>query len=115
MLSLLRVLIFLTLRSSFVCRLELYWVNGKEMTVQNPNMVNGQSIVLNSYVNHTFMVRGIPDASGECKVEGLTTPSSSPVCRTAYLTVNDHEDQGKFTVDDHIHIILFTLFISFCW
>jgi hypothetical protein len=80
---------------SFYLRLELYWVNDKEMLMQTPNMVNGQSIALNSYVNHTFMVREIPDASGECKVGKYTTPSISPVCRTAYVTVNDHDDQGK--------------------
>jgi hypothetical protein len=39
------------------------------------------------------MVREIPDASGECKVGKLTTPTVSPVCRTAYLTVNDHDGQ----------------------
>ena len=78
-----------------VRRLELYWVSGDEMTMQSPNMVNGQSIALNSYVNHTFMVREIPDASGECKVGKLTTPTVSPVCRTAYLTVNDHDGQGE--------------------
>ena len=70
------------------------------MFLQNPIMVNGQSVALNSFVNHTFMVREIPDSSGECKVGKLTTPSISPVCRTAYLSVNDHEDQVIHILQD---------------
>jgi len=82
-------------------RVELYWINGDEMAMQNPNLVNGQSVALNSYVNHTFMVREIPSAQGTCN-EGskYATPSISPVCRTAFITVNDHDDQVIHILQD---------------
>lgn len=63
--------------------------------MQNPSVVNGQSVGLNSYVNHTFMVNEIPDSTGVCKAGKYTVPSASPVCRSAYVTVNDHDNQGK--------------------
>ena len=88
-------LLFLIVILDFVHRLELYWINKEEVLMQNPNVVNGQSVALNSYVNHTFMVKEIPDSSGLCKVGKYTVPSASPVCRSAYVTVNDHHNQGK--------------------
>ena len=79
----------------------MYWVNNEEMVMQHPGMVNGQSMALNSYVNHTFMVREIPNAQGLCSEHGkYRSPSASPVCRTAYVTVNDHDDQVIHILQD---------------
>ena len=76
---------------------EIYWVDPSSgaMVLQAPNMANGQSLNLNSYVNHTFLVRELPDESGTCNA-GTTyaSPSLAP-CKTALITVNDHDDQSK--------------------
>jgi len=46
-------------------------------------------------VNHTFLVREIPDESGACNSgTSIAQPSLAP-CKTVLLTVNEHDDQGK--------------------
>ena len=49
---------------------------------------------LDSYVNHTFLVRELPDEeSGTCNPgTAYAAPSLAP-CKTVYVTVNDHDDQ----------------------
>lgn len=49
---------------------------------------------LDSYVNHTFLVRELPDEeSGTCNPgTSYAAPSLAP-CKTVYVTVNDHDDQ----------------------
>eukprot|EP01083_Nonionella_stella_P143412 445761_1 len=74
---------------------EVYWVDpsGGEMLLQTRAMMNGQTLSLNSYINHTFLVRELPGDSGTCNA-GTTyaSPSLAP-CKTAFITVNDHDDQ----------------------
>eukprot|EP01082_Thalassiosira_pseudonana_P001630 g843.t1 g843 contig10:832898-833890(+) len=85
-------------------RLELYWVGSNdEMVLQSPpnGMQKGQTLSLNSYVNHTFVLRELPSASGTCN-EGTkySSPSVSPVCKTRYITVNEHNDQVIHVKED---------------
>lgn len=64
---------------------EVYWVNpsSDELVLQTPGgMVNGQSLNLNSYVNHTFLVRELPDESGTCNAG---TNYASPSLVSLYM------------------------------
>ena len=82
-------------------RAVVYWVDpGGQMVKQTSSfLVNGQTLELNSYVNHTFLVKeflaGEPE---ECKADppNYKSPTRSPLCKPpseAYITVNDHDDQ----------------------
>jgi len=83
-------------------RAEVYWVdpsNGQMVKQTSSFLVAGQTLELNSYVNHTFLVKeflaGEPD---ECKADPpkYKSPTRSPLCRPpseAYITVNDSDDQ----------------------
>lgn len=83
-------------------RAEIYWVdpsNGQMVKQTSSFLVTGQTLELNSFVNHTFLVKeflaGEPD---ECKADPpkYKSPTRSPLCRPpseAYITVNDNDDQ----------------------
>lgn len=84
-------------------RAEVFWVdpNG-QLVKQTPSfLVNGQTLELNSYVNHTFLVKEFLEVAGEpeeCKADppNYKSPTRSPLCKPpseAYITVNDHDDQ----------------------
>lgn len=74
-----------------------------DLTLKSPGaMLSGETLLLNSFVNHTFFIREVPDRTGTCNA-GTTyaAPSLAP-CKTAFVKVNDHDD-GK-----HIEIALNT-------
>ena len=55
---------------------------------------------IDSYVNHTFLVRELPDESGTCNPgTPYAAPSLSP-CKSAWVTVNDHDDQVIHILED---------------
>ena len=88
---------------------EIFWVDptSGDMVLQTPEaMLSGETLMLNSYVNHTFFIREVPDKSGTCNA-GTTysAPSLSP-CKTAFIRVNDHHDGKQF------HRTLNTLYSS---
>ena len=78
-----------------VYRLDLYWVDNDEELTQNANVVNGQSIAINSYGNETLMDREITDTTRECNFGKLTTPSISPICLNMNVTLKDYDDQSE--------------------
>jgi hypothetical protein len=85
---------------------EVYWVGPQgQMVLQSPPgaMSSGNTLTLDSYVNHTFVVKEAPDESGTCN--GGTTyssPSLAP-CKTTFFTVNDRDDLGEQAVDAFDH------------
>ncbi|KAL7527718.1 hypothetical protein ACHAXR_002093, partial [Thalassiosira sp. AJA248-18] len=80
---------------------ELFWVNPSsgEM-VMHGAMVNGQTLNLDSFVNHTFLVRELPDESGTCNAGKIYAAPSLAPCKTAFVTVNDHDDQVIHILQD---------------
>lgn len=74
-------------------RVVIHWVHPDtgEMVLQSePDVLNGASMDLNSYVGHTFEVRELPaKKSGVCGGEG-------EVCRVDHFTVNTNSDQVVF-------------------
>jgi len=84
-------------------RAEVFWVNpstGEHIKQTSSFLVNGQTLELNSYVNHTFLVKEFltEDEPNECKgdPENYKSPTRSPLCRPpsqAYITVNDNDEQ----------------------
>lgn len=72
---------------------EIFLVRNGDLVLQTPGaMLSGETVVLNSFVNHTFFIREVPDRTGTCNA-GTTyaAPSLAP-CRTAFVKVNDHDD-----------------------
>ena len=76
-------------------RADIHWVNpdtGEMVLQSNPDVLNGASMDLNSYVGHTFQVRELPGKkTGVCAGEG-------EVCRVDHFTVNTNADQGELFV-----------------
>jgi hypothetical protein len=76
---------------------EVYWVGpGGEMVLQSVGvMTSGNMLTLNSYVNHTFIIKEAPDESGTCNAgTKYSSPSLAP-CKTTFFTVDDRDDLGK--------------------
>lgn len=76
---------------------EVYWVGpGGEMVLLSAGaMSSGKTLTLNSFVNHTFIVKEAPDESGTCNAgTKYSSPSLAP-CKTTFFTVNDRDDLGK--------------------
>ena len=73
-------------------RVDIHWVHPdtNEMVLQtDPDILNGASMDLNSYVGHTFQVRELPaKKTGVCGGEDET-------CRIDHFTVNANKDQGE--------------------
>ena len=71
---------------------EIYWIHPttRELSIMsNPDVLNGATFNLNSYIEHEFEVREIPSTkTGVCKGEDKT-------CRTSYLMVTENSDQCK--------------------
>lgn len=82
-------------------RAEIYWVDpstGELVKQTSTFLVNGQTLELNSYVNHTFVVKEFLEEPHECKDDppNYKSPTRSPLCRrprAEAITINDHEDQ----------------------
>ncbi|KAL7495782.1 hypothetical protein ACHAWT_004246 [Skeletonema menzelii] len=88
-------------------RAEVYWVDptGKMVKQTSSFLVNGQTLELNSFVNHTFLVKeflvGEPE---ECKADPPNYSSPTSIgCKPpseAYITVNDNDDQVIHILED---------------
>lgn len=74
-------------------RVDVHWVppyEGEMVLQSKPDILNGASLALNSYITHTFEVRELPGkTSGVCSGEG-------GVCQVDHFTVNSHENQVIF-------------------
>jgi hypothetical protein len=78
-------------------RVEIYWISpddGELVLQSDPEIPDGTSLELNSFVGHSFEVRELPGKkSGVCDGEGQT-------CRVDYFTVNPNNDQSEIIVKD---------------
>lgn len=74
-------------------RVEIYWVHPttrEGSLMSTPNIMNGASFPLNSFVGHEFEVRELPSVkSGVCAGEEQT-------CRSNYFTVSANDDQSEY-------------------
>ena len=67
--------------------LEVYWVNPRNgKAIRYSDLRSGAKLAINSYVNHTFMVR---DGEGE------TCNSEDEDCHVNYITVTESDHQSK--------------------
>lgn len=73
-------------------KVEIYWIHPqtREVTLMSaPNVMNGASFPLNSYIGHEFEVRELPSAStGVCLSEDQT-------CKSTTFAVSENDDQSK--------------------
>jgi len=61
----------------------------RELTLMSsPNVLNGATFNLNSFVGHEFELREIPSKSRACK-------GKDQVCRSNYLEVTASSEQSK--------------------
>ena len=76
-------------------RVDIHWVHpdtGEMVLQSDPDVLNGASMDLNSYVSHTFQVRELPaKKTGVCAGE-------DEVCRVDHFTVNSNQDQSEFVL-----------------
>eukprot|EP00978_Attheya_sp_CCMP212_P010800 scaffold26271_cov45-Attheya_sp.AAC.4 len=73
--------------------MHVYWINpitGEEILTSSDGMLNGASLRLDSFVNHTFLLRETP--SGKTGTCGGTS-SNDDSCHIAYMTVSDSSEQ----------------------
>jgi hypothetical protein len=74
-------------------KVEIYWVHpqtGALSLMSTPNVLNGASFNLNSFVGHAFDVRELPSGKmGICKGQEQT-------CRTNHLAVTENSEQSKW-------------------
>jgi hypothetical protein len=74
-------------------RLEVYWIQPQTRVgtlMSTPDVMNGASFPLNSYVGHEFELRELPSKStGVCKSDDQT-------CRSVYFAVTENDDQSEF-------------------
>jgi hypothetical protein len=73
-------------------KVELFWVHpdtGETALMSTPNVMNGASFPLSSFVGHEFMVRELPSITGVCR-------SKNKSCGTANFTVSENDDQSEF-------------------
>lgn len=75
-------------------KVEIYWVHpqtGALSIMSTPNVLNGASFNLNSFIGHEFEIRELPSSkTGTCKGEEQT-------CRTNYLAVTENSEQSKYS------------------
>jgi hypothetical protein len=73
-------------------RVEVHWINpdnGSMVLQSTPDILNGASMSLNSFVGHNFEVRELPaKKTGVCGGEDET-------CRVDHFTVKATQDQGE--------------------
>jgi hypothetical protein len=83
---------------------EIFWIDPSsgDLVLQTPGaMSSGETLILDSYVNHTFFIREVPDRTGTCNAgTSIAAPTLAP-CKTAFIKVNDHDDG-----EQGIHITL---------
>jgi len=75
-------------------KFEIYWINPDTeelVLMSDPYVINGASHDLNSFVDHEFQLRELPNKYGVCK-------GKDQVCRTTYLTVTESTDQCEFVL-----------------
>jgi hypothetical protein len=76
-------------------RVEIHWINpdnGSFVLQSTPDILNGASFSLNSFVGHRFQVRELPaKKTGVCGGEDKT-------CRIDHFTVNSNQDQSEFSL-----------------
>lgn len=81
------------LKSKRGSRVEIYWIHPqtKALTLMStPNVLNGASFNLNSYIGHEFEIRELPSVkTGSCKGDDQT-------CRTNYLSVTENSEQREW-------------------
>jgi len=74
-------------------RVDIHWIHpdtGEMVLQSDPDVLNGASMDLNSYVGHTFQVRELPaKKTGVCAGE-------DEICRIDHFTVNSNVDQVLF-------------------
>ncbi|KAL7476262.1 hypothetical protein ACHAW6_002140 [Cyclotella cf. meneghiniana] len=78
-------------------RVEVHWVppyQGEMVLQSKPDILNGASLNLNSYVGHTFQVRELPG-----KVSGVCAGENQQ-CRIEHFTVNSNDNQVVFLRPD---------------
>ena len=73
-------------------RIEIHWVDpvtGDMVLQSEPDILDGASLELDSFVGHTFEVRELPaKKTGVCAGDDQT-------CRVNHFTVSSNNDQGK--------------------
>ena len=74
-------------------RVEVYWIHPqtREGTLMSsPDVMNGASFPLNSFVGHEFELRELPSTTtGACK-------GDDNVCHTATFAVSENDDQSEW-------------------
>lgn len=73
-------------------KVEIYWIHpqtGALSIMSTPNVLNGASFNLNSFIGHEFEIRELPSSkTGYCNGEEKT-------CRTNYMAVTENSEQSK--------------------
>lgn len=89
-------------------RIVIHWMHPDtdELVLQSdPDVLNGASTDLNSYVGHTFQVRELPaKKTGVCAGEDET-------CRIDHFTVNTNSDQSEFIFVDDAYLVSFVIYL----
>ncbi len=73
-------------------RIEVNWVDpvtGEMVLQSEPDILNGASLALDSFVGHTFEVRELP-----AKKTGICA-GNDQTCRINHFTVSSNNDQGE--------------------
>ncbi len=77
-------------------KVEIYWIHpqtGALSLMSTPNVLNGASFNLNSFIGHEFEIRELPSSkTGVCK-------GTEQTCRTNYLSVTENSEQSKSTTN----------------
>ena len=78
-------------------KVEIHWIHPQTRVgtlMSAPNVMNGASFPLNSFIGHEFEVRELPSvATGVCQSEDQT-------CRTALFPVSGNDDQSKSNANE---------------
>ena len=81
-------------------RVEVHWVDpvSGEMVIQSePDILDGASLNLDSYVGHTFEVRELPSSkTGYCG-DPSNEATVGTICRMGTFTVNENDQQSTFS------------------
>jgi hypothetical protein len=90
-------------------KVEIYWIHpqtGALTIMSSPNVLNGASFNLNSFIGHEFEIRELPSSkTGVCKGNG-----NEQTCRTNHLAVTENSEQSKWSVVGGMEIL-----VSFGW
>ncbi len=91
---------FILIKNESGRRVEIYWIDpddGEAVMQSDPEILDGTSLDLNSFVGHNFEVRELPaKKTGVCGGEDDT-------CRVDYFTVNPNNDQGEISSYQMMH------------